>query len=68
MEPWQYAVGAFARMTVVPIMVAAILAVPLWICRRWFPRAERVLFGPLYNVTYSIGRAAGRAVRRLIAR
>ena len=62
---WQYMLASFLRMTIVPVIAAAILAVPLWICRRWFPRAERWLYGPLYFVLFAIGRSAGRVARRL---
>ena len=66
MDAWNYAIAAFLRVTVVPVVAAAVLAVPLWLMRRYTPRAARWLYGPLYDVTFAIGRAAGRAVHRLI--
>lgn len=56
MEPWKYAIAAMLG----PLIWATTLALILWITRRTFPRAERILFGPAF---YSIGWLAGQAVR-----
>lgn len=53
-----------------PLLWTLVFAVPLWLTRRYFPRAEKYLFGPLYNVGWLIGRSirsCRRVVRRLFA-
>lgn len=55
---------------IAPFLLAFVLAVPLWLIRRFAPRLEPIFYGPLYNVGYLIGRIAGqtiRAIRRLVA-
>lgn len=50
-----------------PLFWVLVFAVPLWLTRKLFPRAEKYLFGPLYNVGWLMGRAVRRvflAVRR----
>ncbi len=68
MDAWGYAVAGFLRATVVPVVVAAVLAVPLWLIRRYYPKAERYVYGPLFNVFYAIGRSVGRLFRRRLPR
>ena len=45
------------------LVSATILALALWVVRRFFPRSEDYLFGPISNVGYLMGKLAGRAVR-----
>jgi hypothetical protein len=42
-----------------------LLAVPLWLIRRYYPPAEKYIYGPLHNGFYAIGRTLGRLLRRL---
>ncbi len=65
MEPWTYALAGFLRGTIAPLLVVFALAVPLWLIRRFAPRAERYIYGPLFNVFYVIGRSAGRLASRV---
>jgi len=49
-----------------PLFWILLLAIPLWLVRKYCPPAvERVLFGPLENVTYAIGLRLGRAIRAI---
>lgn len=48
---------------IAPFVLATVLAVPLWIIRRYFPRAEPYFYGPLYNVGRLMGSALGRLIR-----
>ncbi len=59
MEPWKYAIAAMLG----PLIWATTLALLLWMTRRTFPRAERILFGPAF---YSIGWLVGQAVRLVL--
>ena len=69
MDHWQQVgVAALLRFTVLPVIVVAVLAVPLWLIRRYAPRLERWIYGPLYYPLFVIGRLAGRAIRRLVGR
>jgi hypothetical protein len=69
----RYAVAAFLRFALEPVFLfvgCVLLAVPLWLIRRYYPPAEKYIFGSLYNGLYAIGRIAGRwlrAARRLIS-
>jgi hypothetical protein len=56
---WRSASIAFF-FAVKPFLLVVLLAVPLWLVRKWFPRAEFWLFSPLGSV---IRRLAGRARR-----
>lgn len=59
----------FARFALEPVILfvwAALLATLLWLTRRYIPRAERFLFGPLYNLFHAIGWQVGRAIRRVL--
>jgi hypothetical protein len=51
------AVGAFLA----PFFWVFVFAVPLWLCRRFFPKAEFWLFRA--NVRWLIGYCAGRCLR-----
>lgn len=58
----------FLRFALEPVILfcwAATLGTLLWLTRRWFPRAERFLFGPLYNLFHAIGWLIGRAARQV---
>ena len=48
---------------IAPFALALLYAIPLWLVRRYFPRAEPYLFGPLYNVGHLIGRMSAALVR-----
>lgn len=56
--------GAFLA----PLFWATILALCLWFVRRFFPRSEPYLFGPISNVGYLIGLGAGRLWRPIARR
>ena len=59
MDTWRYAAAGLLA----PLFWAALLAVLLWLTRRFLPRrAETLLFG---DGRYAIGWLAGRAVRLL---
>ena len=66
MEPWEYAVAGFLRTTIVPVIAAFLLAIPLWLIRKVYPPAEKYIYGPLENLCYAIGKIAGRIVRRAL--
>ena len=61
---------AFLRFGIWPFILALILAAWLWINRRFFPRLERYLWGAegRYLSAWTMGRLAGRAVRRILSR
>jgi hypothetical protein len=53
-----------------PFLLPLILAIPLWLIRRFAPRLESYFYGPLYNVGYLMGRTSAqtvRAIRRLVS-
>lgn len=67
MDALHHAITGFLRFAAEPLLLLVwcfVLAVPLWLIRRYYPPAERWLYGPLYNVCHAIGKAAGRAIRR----
>jgi hypothetical protein len=69
----RYAIAAFLRFALEPVFLfigCVLLAVPLWLIRRYYPPAEKYIYGPLHNGFYAIGRTVGRclrAARRLIS-
>lgn len=73
MDGWKYALAGFLRFALEPVFLwvwCLILAVPLWLIRRYYPPAEKYVYGPLYNGFFAIGRMLGRcfrAARRLVS-
>jgi hypothetical protein len=64
----RYALAAFLRFALEPVFLfvgCVLLAVPLWLIRRYYPPAEKYIYGPLHNGFYAIGRTLGRLLRRL---
>lgn len=52
-----------------PLFWIVVLGSLLWLVRKLCPpRIERILFGPIENVTYAIGWRLGRAIRAVRSR
>jgi len=56
----------FIAAALAPTFWVLVFAVPLWLTRRFFPRAEKYLFGPLYNVGWLIGHTLRWGLRRVV--
>lgn len=52
-----------------PFLWIVVLGTLLWLVRKVCPPSvERILFGPISNITYAIGLRLGRAVRAIRSR
>lgn len=59
----EHILGRLLGFSLVPILWGVILGLVLWVCRRWFPRAEPVLFGSVTGLLRRLIRSV-RASRR----